>query len=385
MRGWAAPGRPDRFRLSSKVGRRFRAKPGPAPPLSPNVAGARQEHPSPTRAPAAARSSGVVVDPGAAREQACRECVGAVANRRESQETRFGGKVTAGTWRSSPSEPRGPPRGRSCLVTRVIHANRNRKNEEERRAGADVLHHNNALLGTSVDQLRYKDVFARDRKQPKTRALALLLHHAGLSCRRTSQLVSLLAEPVSHAPISTWARRAGQLFRDQSVQRHERLVVDETTLHIEKPRSEWPKDCDKDAGDHLAELFLWAAVDPDTEQLVHVAVSQVAAVWKRWALSRQCWPVVIRGRSCTWMGRGVSLDVEPARGALGGDERGRAEHRGNVVWLVEAADRPIPETLAGERVHSRGSRLSGTVCISIQSGSLNPLNLTARKEQPLPR
>jgi transposase-like protein len=136
-----------------------------------------------------------------------------------------------------------------------------------------VFHQNDALLGTLTDRLIHEEVFDRDRKQPRTRALGLLLHHAGLSCRKTSQLVSLLAEPVSHNPISAWYRRASHLFREQSVQRHERLVIDETSLHIEKPRDDWPEDCDKDAGDHLTELFLWAAIDPDTQQLVYVTVT----------------------------------------------------------------------------------------------------------------
>jgi len=137
-----------------------------------------------------------------------------------------------------------------------------------------VFQSNNTLLGTPTDRLAQEEIFDRDRKQPETRALGLPLHHAGLSCRKTSQLLSLLAEPVTHNPISAWYRRASHLFREQPVQRHEQLVVDETSLHIENPRSEWPEDVDKDAGDHLTELFLWAAMDPDTQQLVHIAVSQ---------------------------------------------------------------------------------------------------------------
>lgn len=63
------------------------------------------------------------------------------------------------------------------------------------------------------------------------------------------------------------------MFRQRSIQRHERLVIDEPSLHIEQPRSEWSEKCDKDAGDHLTELFLSAAIDPDIEQLVHVEAS----------------------------------------------------------------------------------------------------------------
>jgi putative transposase len=134
-------------------------------------------------------------------------------------------------------------------------------------------HQPDALLDTLASRLQEQEVFDRDRKHPHTRALGLLLHHAGLSCRRTSHLVTQLAEPVSHNPISDWYRRAQALFREQPVRRHERLVIDETSLHIEKPRADWPEEVDKDAGDHLEEVFLWAAIDPDTQQVVHVTVT----------------------------------------------------------------------------------------------------------------
>jgi len=72
-----------------------------------------------------------------------------------------------------------------------------------------VFHQNDTLLGTLIHRLVHEEVFDHDRKQPETRALALLLHHAGLSCRKTSHLVSSLAEPVTRNPISAWYRRAG--------------------------------------------------------------------------------------------------------------------------------------------------------------------------------
>jgi transposase-like protein len=103
------------------------------------------------------------------------------------------------------------------------------------------------------------------------------MHHAGLSCRRTSQLVTLLAEPVSHNPITAWYRRAGDLFRAEPVRYHEELVVDETSLHIEDPEEnedgEGDEDEDED-GDGLLAVFLWAAIDPATGEVVHVAVAE---------------------------------------------------------------------------------------------------------------
>lgn len=121
-------------------------------------------------------------------------------------------------------------------------------------------HQDASLLDTLASRLQEEEVFERDRKTPHTRALGLLLHHAGLSCRRTSQVVSLLAEPVPHNPISAWYRRAGRagdLFREAPAGYHEELVVDETSLHIEDPTE---GDDDEDPG--LTEVFLWAALDP---------------------------------------------------------------------------------------------------------------------------
>jgi len=79
-----------------------------------------------------------------------------------------------------------------------------------------VFHDNDTLLGTVTDQLRAEEVSTRDRDEPSTRALGLMLHHARLCCRRTSQLVTILAEPASPSPISAWYRRTSAkrtLFR----------------------------------------------------------------------------------------------------------------------------------------------------------------------------
>ena len=60
-----------------------------------------------------------------------------------------------------------------------------------------MFHSNNALLGTLTERLTHEELFDRQRKATETRALGLLLHHAGLSCRRTRDLVSILAEPAA--------------------------------------------------------------------------------------------------------------------------------------------------------------------------------------------
>ena len=113
-----------------------------------------------------------------------------------------------------------------------------------------------------AQRLKAEEVFDRERKSNRTRALALLTYHAGRGCRATARLVTKLAEPVSHSPISTWHQRASQLFRHRPAQRHEVLVADETTIHVEHEDGE------------LEEYFLWAAINPRTEEVVYATVTQ---------------------------------------------------------------------------------------------------------------
>lgn len=90
----------------------------------------------------------------------------------------------------------------------------------------------------------------------------MLLYHAKNGCRETARLVTQTAEPVSHAPITTWHRRASALFRDRPAKRHEERVADETTVHVELE------------GGELEAWFLWVAVNPRTEEVVYATFTQ---------------------------------------------------------------------------------------------------------------
>lgn len=118
------------------------------------------------------------------------------------------------------------------------------------------------LLDEIENWLLREDLFDRERKATRTRALGILLYHAGLSCRATSNILTELMEPVSHNPISDWYRRCADLFRKQPVKRHEVLVMDETSILLEGE------------GGVLTEYFLWVAVNPKTGEIVHVALTQ---------------------------------------------------------------------------------------------------------------
>jgi transposase-like protein len=123
-------------------------------------------------------------------------------------------------------------------------------------------HVHDSLLDTVARLLERHEVFERDRKTTDTRALALLLYHEGLSCRATARLVTELAEYVCPATVSHWQRRATDLFREEPVRYHEELAVDETKIHLH-------------SGDGDLEVrYLWAAVNPATHEVVHVALTQ---------------------------------------------------------------------------------------------------------------
>lgn len=117
------------------------------------------------------------------------------------------------------------------------------------------------LLDTVETRLEAEELFDRQRKQTRTRALGILLYHLGLSCRTVSRWLDHHEEYVCPATVSNWYRRAGELFRERPIRRHREIAVDETTIHLENDQGE------------LEEFFLWVAIDVHTSEIVHVAVT----------------------------------------------------------------------------------------------------------------
>lgn len=120
---------------------------------------------------------------------------------------------------------------------------------------------NHPLLDTVQTWLDREELFERNRKTTRTRALGILLYHLGLSCRTVSRWLDHHEEYACPATVSNWYRRAADLFHEQPIKRHRELAVDETSIHMENEQGE------------LDEYFLWIAIDVDTSQLVHVALT----------------------------------------------------------------------------------------------------------------
>ena len=99
-----------------------------------------------------------------------------------------------------------------------------------------MFHQNGALLGTLTGQLRQQEVFDRDRNQPETRALALLLHHAGLSCRSTCW--AWTGRSPRAGPATLW--KPGGLLKERIGQLRR-----------------WPANASRDEVEAWAQAFAW--------------------------------------------------------------------------------------------------------------------------------
>ena len=113
----------------------------------------------------------------------------------------------------------------------------------------------NGMLSNLVNTLENKNIFERDRKATRTRALGILLYHFGLSLRKTRTVISSF-ERVSHEAVRKWYLKAKDIFSLQKKQR-QALAIDETKVKIQGKQ-------------HI----LWAAIDIHSWEVLGVWVSQ---------------------------------------------------------------------------------------------------------------
>jgi putative transposase len=111
------------------------------------------------------------------------------------------------------------------------------------------------ILSHIEELLEAKNVFERNRKSLKTRALGIMLYHLGISLRNCSMTLSSF-EAVSHEAVRQWYHRSQDLFCVNSCYRP-LIAVDETKIKI---NGRW----------HL----LWAAIDVNTWEILGVWITQ---------------------------------------------------------------------------------------------------------------
>jgi len=106
------------------------------------------------------------------------------------------------------------------------------------------------MLDRMVEKAREQEVFSREDTPLRRRVLAAFLHHAGLSYRRIEPFVDR-----SHEAIRQWFHRLKHLFTPDCQEREE-VAVDETKIEVDGE-----------------EVYVWAAVDCETLEVLHVDVS----------------------------------------------------------------------------------------------------------------
>jgi putative transposase len=106
------------------------------------------------------------------------------------------------------------------------------------------------MLDRVIEQAREKEIFSREDTPTAQRVEAAFLYHVGLSYRRVEEVVGR-----SHEAVRQWYHRLAHLFKSEH-DHHEMLAVDETKVNVED-----------------TEVYVWAAVDVDTVEVVHIEVS----------------------------------------------------------------------------------------------------------------
>ena len=106
------------------------------------------------------------------------------------------------------------------------------------------------MLDRVVAKARDQEVFSREDTPTEQRVEAAFLYHAGLSYRRVERVVGR-----SYEAVRQWYHRLAHLF-DPDPDYHSTVAIDETKLKVEE-----------------TEVYIWAAVDVETFEVIHIEVS----------------------------------------------------------------------------------------------------------------
>ena len=106
------------------------------------------------------------------------------------------------------------------------------------------------MLNHMVEKAEEEEIFCREDTPTEQRVLGAFLYHAGLSYRQVETVVER-----SYEAVRQWHERVSHLFEVDGD--HQRIAVDETKMRVENK-----------------EVCVWAAVNTDTFEVIHVDVSK---------------------------------------------------------------------------------------------------------------
>ena len=105
------------------------------------------------------------------------------------------------------------------------------------------------MLGRVVEQAREEKIFSRGDTPTEQRVEAAFLYHAGLSYRRVEKVIGR-----SYEAVRQWYHKLAHLF-DPEPDHHSTVAIDKTKLNVEE-----------------TEAYVWAALDVETFEVVHIEV-----------------------------------------------------------------------------------------------------------------
>lgn len=108
----------------------------------------------------------------------------------------------------------------------------------------------NVSAKSVVEKARQEELCSREDTPNQDRVWAAFLCHAGLSYRRVEVVVDY-----SYGAVRQWYHRVAHPF-DPEPDHHSAVAVDETNVKVEG-----------------REVYVWAAVDVDTFEAIHIKVS----------------------------------------------------------------------------------------------------------------
>ena len=106
------------------------------------------------------------------------------------------------------------------------------------------------MLNHMIEKAQEEEIFCREDTPTEQRVLGAFLYHAGLSYRQVEQVVER-----SYEAVRQWYQRLSHLFHFDGD--HQTVAVDETKMKLENE-----------------EVYVWAAVDTESFEVIHVDVSQ---------------------------------------------------------------------------------------------------------------
>ena len=111
------------------------------------------------------------------------------------------------------------------------------------------------MLNRIVELLEDRKIFVRQRTNHETKVIALLVYHAGLSYRRTSQIIGNI-EPFSYEALRKWYKKCTAFFKPEKKQRPV-VAVDETKVKWEN-----------------RQIYIWNAIDIEDHAVLAVYISE---------------------------------------------------------------------------------------------------------------